>query len=100
MPGGKQWHSTSSAPKEAPPLRLSEHSPPAQLFWQRSGLSGGLIASGSRSKADHMNPTHSANGTYTIDNADTGASRRPFLYCNASAAGALERDEFTFVRTR
>jgi hypothetical protein len=47
-----------------------------------------------------MNPTHSANGTYTIDNADAGASRRPFLYCNASAAGALERDEFTFVRTR
>ena len=32
-----------------------------------------------------MNPTHSANGTYTIDNADAGASRRPFLYCNGIA---------------
>src|SRR5215217_1007687 len=57
LPGVEQWPSTSSATKEAPPLGLSEHSPPAQLFWQRSGSSGGSSASGSRLTADHMNPT-------------------------------------------
>src|SRR5215211_1232243 len=53
LPRVEQWPSTSSATKEAPPLKLSEHSPPAQLFWQRSGLHKGSTASGSRLKADH-----------------------------------------------